>query len=73
MSMRLYTEELIFGGTYIWNGLSVSEYGGYMHSGALILGGGRGVIFLEVYNIHLSFLHDNMFICHNIILVQSES
>jgi hypothetical protein len=38
----------------------------------LILGG-RGVIFLEVYNIHLSFLHDNMFICHNIILVQSES
>jgi hypothetical protein len=27
-------------GTYIWNGLSVSEYGGYMHSGAYTRGEG---------------------------------
>jgi hypothetical protein len=40
--MGLYAEGLEFegGGTYIWNLLSVSEYGGIIHTRAYIWGGG---------------------------------
>ena len=39
MVMGLYTGELIFGGAYIRNGLSVSEMVG-LYLGELIFGGG---------------------------------
>jgi hypothetical protein len=37
------------GGAYIWNEVSVSTYGGLIHVGAYIRGGG---LYSEVYGMH---------------------
>jgi hypothetical protein len=59
----LYLGGLIFGGggPYIWSEVSVSTYGGLIHTGAYIWGGG---LYSEVYGISCMYNLQLLYILH---------